>query len=81
MKLKGSQILLEMLKEEKVDLIFGYPGGAVLDMGNPFNINCATKPRSAVVDKNAMPPVGHAASLNIQFVETGCTPGPGCNAF
>jgi acetolactate synthase-1/2/3 large subunit len=32
MKLKGSQILLEMLKEEKVDLIFGYPGGAVLDI-------------------------------------------------
>jgi acetolactate synthase-1/2/3 large subunit len=32
MKLKGSQILLEMLKEENVDLIFGYPGGAVLDI-------------------------------------------------
>ncbi|HOZ61114.1 MAG TPA: biosynthetic-type acetolactate synthase large subunit [Smithellaceae bacterium] len=32
MKLKGSQILLKMLEEEKVDLIFGYPGGAVLDI-------------------------------------------------
>ena len=32
MKMKGSQILLKMLEEEKVDLIFGYPGGAVLDI-------------------------------------------------
>ena len=32
MKLKGSQILLKMLEEEKVDMIFGYPGGAVLDI-------------------------------------------------
>ncbi len=30
MKLKGAQILLESLKEEGVDTIFGYPGGAVL---------------------------------------------------
>ena len=32
MKLKGTQILLNMLKEEKVDTIFGYPGGAVIDI-------------------------------------------------
>ena len=32
MKLKGAQILMEMLKEEGVDAIFGYPGGAVLDI-------------------------------------------------
>src|SRR4030066_891305 len=32
MNLKGSQILLKMLEEEKVDLIFGYPGGSVLDI-------------------------------------------------
>jgi len=31
-KLKGTQILLEILKEEKVDTIFGYPGGAVIDI-------------------------------------------------
>jgi acetolactate synthase-1/2/3 large subunit len=31
-KLKGTQILLQMLKEEKVDTIFGYPGGAVIDI-------------------------------------------------
>ena len=31
-KLKGTQILLSMLKEEKVDTIFGYPGGAVIDI-------------------------------------------------
>ena len=32
MKLKGSQILMKVLKEEGVDTIFGYPGGAVLDI-------------------------------------------------
>ncbi len=32
MKLKGAQILMEMLREEGVDAIFGYPGGAVLDI-------------------------------------------------
>ena len=30
MKLKGAEILLQSLKEEGVDTIFGYPGGAVL---------------------------------------------------
>lgn len=30
MKLTGAQILIECLKEQGVDLIFGYPGGAVL---------------------------------------------------
>ena len=32
MKLKGTQILLAALEEEKVDIIFGYPGGTVLDI-------------------------------------------------
>lgn len=32
MKLKGTQILLKTLEEEKVEIIFGYPGGAVLDI-------------------------------------------------
>lgn len=32
MKLTGAQILMKMLKEEGVDTIFGYPGGAVLDI-------------------------------------------------
>ena len=32
MKLKGTEILLKVLEEEKVDIIFGYPGGAVLDI-------------------------------------------------
>jgi len=31
-KMTGAQILLRMLKEEGVDTIFGYPGGAVLDI-------------------------------------------------
>jgi acetolactate synthase I/II/III large subunit len=32
MKLKGAKILMEVLKEEGVDTIFGYPGGAVIDI-------------------------------------------------
>jgi len=32
MKLKGTEILLKVLEEEKVEIIFGYPGGAVLDI-------------------------------------------------
>ncbi len=32
MKLKGAQILIKMLKEQGVDTIFGYPGGAVIDI-------------------------------------------------
>src|SRR5210317_968360 len=32
MKLTGAQILMEVLKEEEVATIFGYPGGAVIDI-------------------------------------------------
>jgi acetolactate synthase-1/2/3 large subunit len=32
MKLTGAQILMEVLKEECVDTIFGYPGGAIIDI-------------------------------------------------
>lgn len=32
MKLKGAQILFECLKKEGVEVIFGFPGGAVLDV-------------------------------------------------
>ncbi len=32
MQLNGAQILLECLKQEGVDLIFGYPGGVILDI-------------------------------------------------
>jgi len=32
MKLTGSQIMMKVLKEEGVDTIFGYPGGAVIDI-------------------------------------------------
>lgn len=32
MKLTGAQILLKMIKSEGVDTIFGYPGGAVIDI-------------------------------------------------
>ena len=32
MKLTGAEILMEVLKEEGVDSIFGYPGGAIIDI-------------------------------------------------
>lgn len=32
MKLNGSQIIIECLKEQGVDTIFGYPGGAILNV-------------------------------------------------
>jgi acetolactate synthase-1/2/3 large subunit len=32
MKITGAQILMEVLKDEGVDTIFGYPGGAVIDI-------------------------------------------------
>ena len=32
MQLNGSQIVLEVLKEQGVDTIFGYPGGAILNL-------------------------------------------------
>ena len=32
MKLTGAQILMEVLKEEGVDSIFGFPGGATIDI-------------------------------------------------
>ena len=32
MKLTGAQILIECLKEQNVDTIFGFPGGAVLNI-------------------------------------------------
>ncbi|MBN1847091.1 MAG: biosynthetic-type acetolactate synthase large subunit [Deltaproteobacteria bacterium] len=32
MKLKGNEILMKVLQEEGVDTIFGFPGGAVLDI-------------------------------------------------
>ncbi len=32
MKLTGAKILMEVLKEEGVDTIFGYPGGAIIDI-------------------------------------------------
>jgi hypothetical protein len=31
-KIKGSQAIIKCLQEEGVDLIFGYPGGAVIEL-------------------------------------------------
>ena len=37
MRYTGARILLESLKKEGVDLVFGYPGGAVIDIYNEWS--------------------------------------------
>ena len=32
MKLNGAQIVIESLKKENVDVVFGYPGGTILNI-------------------------------------------------
>lgn len=39
MKLTGARILIETLIEQKVDVIFGYPGGAVLNIYDELYLN------------------------------------------
>ena len=39
MKCNGSQILIEVLIEQGVDTIFGYPGGAVLNIYDALYLN------------------------------------------
>jgi len=34
MELTGAQVLMNVLKEEGVDTIFGFPGGAVIDISS-----------------------------------------------
>src|SRR5690554_6655117 len=36
MKLNGAQMVVEALKQENVDVIFGYPGGSVLGLYDAF---------------------------------------------
>jgi len=35
-KLKGAEVILEILKAEKVEIVFGYPGGAVIPIYDAF---------------------------------------------
>ena len=43
MKMKGTQILLECLKAEGVDVMFGYPGGSVIDIYDELHRNPAVR--------------------------------------
>ena len=36
MKMTGAQAVLESLKKEGVDVVFGYPGGAILPLYEEF---------------------------------------------
>lgn len=46
MQIKGAKILMEVLKEEGVDTIFGFPGGAVIDI---YDELCKTDIRHILV--------------------------------
>ena len=37
MQLTGSEIVIECLKEQGVDTVFGYPGGAILNVYDALN--------------------------------------------
>ena len=32
MKITGARMVIESLKEERVDVVFGYPGGAIMNV-------------------------------------------------
>ena len=36
MQLTGAEIIVECLKEQGVDTVFGYPGGAILNVTMPY---------------------------------------------
>ena len=36
MQLTGAQIVIECLKEQGVDTVFGYPGGAILNVYDEY---------------------------------------------
>ncbi len=36
MQLTGAEIIIECLKEQGVDTVFGYPGGAILNVYDAF---------------------------------------------
>ena len=38
MQLTGSQIVIECLKEQGVDTVFGYPGGAILNIYDELHL-------------------------------------------
>ena len=43
MQLTGAQIVIECLKEQKVDTVFGYPGGAILNVYDDQDKLCLAK--------------------------------------
>ena len=40
MQLTGAEIIIECLKEQKVDTVFGYPGGAILNVYDALYKHC-----------------------------------------
>ncbi|HBG52474.1 MAG TPA: acetolactate synthase 3 large subunit, partial [Gammaproteobacteria bacterium] len=43
MELSGSEIVVESLKREAVEYVFGYPGGAVLPLYDALNLQDVVK--------------------------------------
>ena len=46
MQLTGAEIIVECLKEQGVDTVFGYPGGAIL---NVYDALCTDLPRAGCI--------------------------------
>ena len=52
MELSGAEILIRVLKEEGVDTIFGFPGGAVIDIYE-----------RSIQENNVIPRIGREGEL------------------
>lgn len=54
MQLTGAEIIVECLKEQGVDTVFGYPGGAILNVYDALyeykdEITCTDLPRAGCI--------------------------------
>ena len=69
MKLSGSEIIIESLKKEGVDYIFGYPGGAVLHI---YDALFASNVNSEVINTVEVYPNPALAQVNITNIDFAC---------
>ena len=65
MQLNGAQILIKALQEQGVDTIFGYPGGAVLEIYDVIKLI-----RSFLVHRGQHMRVGVKCYCNVGMTET-----------
>ena len=66
-QISGAQAIVKCLLEENVDTIFGYPGGAVIDLYDELS-NCPDLTHVLVRHEQA---AVHAAELRLRFTDQG----------